>query len=72
MICCNMVGTPSIMLEISNPCNGEITFDTQGLPISHQEGHGLGVQSICAFCRKNKAVCQFELTNGWFQLRLIL
>ena len=72
MIRCNMVGTPSIMLEISNPCNGEITFDTQGLPISHQEGHGLGVQSICAFCRKNKAVCQFELTNGWFQLRLIL
>ena len=69
---CKMVGSPSIMLEISNPCNEDVTFDAQGLPIAHKEGHGLGVQSISAFCQKNGAVCQFELKDGWFHLRLVL
>ena len=69
---CKMVATPSIMLEISNPCTGDISFDSNGLPVAQQEGHGLGVQSISAFCRKNGAVCQFALTNDWFSFRLIL
>lgn len=72
IIRCKMVGTPSIMLEISNPCNEDVTFDAHGLPVAHKEGHGLGVRSISAFCQKNGAVCQFQLTNGWFQLRLVL
>ena len=72
VIRCQMVGPPSIMLEISNPCNGEVAFDEQGLPVSNREGHGLGVQSISTFCQKNGAVCQFALTDGWFQLRLVL
>lgn len=69
---CKMVGTPGIMLELSNPCTGSITFDRNGLPVAQKEGHGLGVQSICAFCRKNGAVCQFDLTDGWFRFRLVL
>ena len=69
---CKMVGVPSIMLEISNPYAGDILFDSDGLPIAKKEGHGLGVQSICAFCRKNGAVCQFDETDGWFRLRLVL
>ena len=72
VICCNMVGTPSVMLEISNPCHGKVTFDHQNLPVARKEGHGLGVQSISAFCRKNGAVCQFDVTDGWFRFRLIL
>lgn len=69
---CRMVGTPSIMLELSNPCTGDLSFGNDGLPIARQEGHGLGVQSIAAFCRKNGAVFQFDLTDGWFRLRLVL
>ena len=69
---CKMVGTPGVMLEISNPCTGNIIFDSKGLPTAQREGHGLGVQSISAFCRKNGAVCQFDLTDGWFRMRLVL
>ena len=69
---CRMMGTPGVMLEISNPCTGNLTFDSNGLPMAKREGHGLGVQSISAFCRKNGAVCQFDLTDGWFRLRLVL
>ena len=69
---CKMVGTPGIMLEIFNPCDSDVPFDSNGLPIAKREGHGLGVQSISAFCRKNGAVCQFDLIDGWFRLRLVL
>ena len=69
---CRIVGTPGIMLELSNPCGETVPFDEQGLPVAQREGHGLGVQSICAFCRKNGAVCQFEQAEGWFRFRLVL
>ena len=69
---CRMVGTPGVMLELSNPCTGTVTFDGNNLPVAKKEGHGLGVQSIAAFCRKNGAVCQFSLADGWFRLRLVL
>ena len=69
---CKIVGNPSIMLELSNPCTEKISFDSNGLPVAQREGHGLGVQSISAFCRKNGAVCQFDLTDSWFRLRVVL
>ena len=67
-----MVGLPGIMLEISNPCTGNVSFDSNGLPVTRQEGHGLGIQSISAFCKKNGAVCHFDLIDGWFRFQLIL
>ena len=71
-ICCRAMGTPSLMLEISNPCAGDVTFNEQGLPVAENPSHGLGVRSIAAFCKKHGAVCQFELTGGTFSLRLVL
>ena len=69
---CKLVGAPGIMLELSNPCGTQVTFDDSGLPLAQSTGHGLGVQSISAFCRKNGAVCQFDLTDGWFRFQLVL
>ena len=69
---CRMVSTPSVMLELSNPCAEPVTFDDQGLPVARRDGHGLGVQSISTFCRKNGAVCQFTQADGWFRLHLVL
>ena len=69
---CKMVGTPTIMLEISNKKKKKVLFDSQGLPLAQREGHGLGVQSISTFCRKHGAAYQFDLTDGWFRLRLVL
>ena len=69
---CKLVARPGIMLELANPCNGDVVFGPDGLPVARREGHGLGCQSISAFCRKHGAVCQFTLTDGWFRLRLIL
>ena len=69
---CRMLGTPGVMLEISNPCDGHVSFDSDGLPVARREGHGLGVQSISAFCKKHGAVFRFDLTDGVFRLRVVL
>ena len=69
---CKIVGTPGVMVELSNPCSDSVFFDSNGLPTTQREGHGLGVRSISTFCQKNGAVCQFDLTDGWFRLRLVL
>lgn len=67
-----MVGHPSVLLEITNPCAGQMEFDSQGLPVSRQPGHGLGVQSINAFCQKYGAVCRFSLEDSSFHFQLVL
>ena len=69
---CRVVGTPSLMLEIANPCAKPVTFDEKGLPVARDQGHGLGVRSIAAFCQRHGAAYQFDLTGGTFRLRLIL
>lgn len=69
---CKMVGIPGVMLEITNPCTGDVVFDGSGLPVSSRDGHGLGVQSISAFCQRHSAVCEFDLSDGWFCLRLVI
>ena len=69
---CKMVGSPGIMLEIANPCAGDVDFDDNGMTMTSREGHGLGVQSISAFCKKHGAVCEFDLSESWFRLRLVI
>ena len=69
---CKVISRPSIMLEISNPCAGPVTFDRKGLPVSSQQGHGLGSRSIYAFCQKYGASLKFCYENGWFSMRLVL
>lgn len=69
---CKLLGTPGVMLEIENPCAGSVAFDDEGLPMAEREGHGLGVQSISAFCRRHGAVCSFTQTGPLFRLRLII
>lgn len=71
-IYCKVIGTPSIMLEILNPCTDTISFDRSGLPVAKKEGHGIGMQSVFAFCQKNGAIFQFDCDGGWFRFRLVL
>ena len=69
---CKVIARPGLMLEIGNPYTNKVRFDDKGLPISEQEDHGLGVQSISSFCQKYGAVYQFEASDGWFRLRMVL
>ena len=58
-----------LFLQITNPCAEEPSFEN-GIPVSNQPDHGIGVQSICAIVQQYKGVCSFLAQNGQFILRL--
>lgn len=62
---------PRFMIQISNSFNGDIGFDSNGIPIAHEKGHGFGTRSIVAFCEKNGALYEFKADNHIFALRLV-
>ena len=60
------------IVEIANNYTGEVSFDEDGLPTSKESGHGIGTRSISAFARKNNAVLDYDVTEEWFKLRIVL
>ncbi|MDE6662612.1 MAG: GHKL domain-containing protein [Lachnospiraceae bacterium] len=63
---------PKLMLEISNPCDDDVVFSQDGIPLSKEKEHGIGTRSIMAFCKKHNAFCSFSAENGYFTLKVIL
>ena len=60
-----------LFLQVTNPCGSMVRFEN-GLPVSDQPGHGIGVQSICAIVQRYGGVYAFSVQNGQFILRLSL
>ncbi len=61
-----------LFLQMENPCHGEMVSFENGIPISHEIGHGIGVQSICAIVEKYGGIYSFQVQNNRFILRLSL
>lgn len=61
---------PRFIVQISNSYDGTIEFDKNGIPVSHEIGHGFGTRSIVAFCEKNDAFYQFKADGEKFSLYL--
>lgn len=60
-----------LFLQIENPCGDDIPFEN-GIPVSHEPGHGIGVQSICAIVERYRGMYTFLVQNHHFILRLSL
>ncbi len=60
-----------LFFQIINSCGPEIAFK-DGLPVSHRQGHGIGVQSICTIAEKYGGLYTFEARDEKFILRLSL
>ncbi|NLG02241.1 MAG: sensor histidine kinase [Clostridia bacterium] len=64
-----------IIIEIANPCMAsKIMFDeVTGLPLSDRgESHGIGMQSVLAFTRRNGAEFDCEIKENVFYARLLI
>lgn len=70
-IICKCIQKPKLMLEVSNPYAGTITFSNDGLPMPDEYGHGIGTRSIMAFCKKNDVFYNFTAENGWFTVMIV-
>ena len=71
-ISCKIIHHPRLIFEISNPCTREVHFNSQGLPVSSGNGHGIGSHSIAVFCKKYHASYQYTCESGRFSLCVIL
>lgn len=60
------------IIEIANNYTGTVSFDENGLPTSRESGHGIGTRSISAFAEKNNAILDYDVTDEWFKLRIVL
>ena len=60
-----------LFLQITNSCPPEVPF-RDGLPVTDQPGHGLGVRSICAISERYGGLTSFAAKGGQFTLRVML
>lgn len=60
-----------LFLQIINSCDSDITF-VQGIPVTSQPGHGIGVRSICALVEQYEGIYTFDAEKGKFILRVSL
>lgn len=58
-----------LFLQIENPCSNNVQFEN-GVPVSNEPGHGIGVQSICAIVEHYGGIYTFLVKNNHFILRL--
>lgn len=58
-----------LFLQIENPFQKPIVFENQ-IPVSHELGHGMGIQSICAIVDHYGGIYTFLTQDQHFILRL--
>ena len=58
-----------LFLQVSNPCGPDVAL-VNGVPVTDQPGHGIGVRSICAIVEKYGGIYAFSVQDGRFILRL--
>lgn len=58
-----------ILLQIVNSCDDDVAFE-EGVPVTDNPGHGIGVRSICAIVEKYGGIYTFSAEGGQFMLRI--
>ena len=60
-----------LFFQFINSCDDNISF-ADGVPVTTQPGHGIGINSICTLVEKYGGIYNFTTQNGEFVLRISL
>ena len=60
-----------LFLQVVNSCNSNVSI-VQGIPVTDEPGHGIGVRSICALVDRYQGIYTFEVVEDKFILRVSL
>ena len=60
-----------LLMQISNPYEGEIKLDKKNKPINTNENHGIGTKSIQEFVDKYNLMLDYEITKEKFSISII-
>ena len=58
-----------LCFQIINTCDEDVVFKN-GIPVTSNPGHGIGVMSICALVERNQGIYTFLVEDGKFILRV--
>ncbi len=61
-----------LIISISNPYNGVIKIDKEGLPMSKGDGHGIGLRSVTNTVKRYNGSISIDTNNGIFDVGIIL
>ena len=61
-----------LIISISNPYNGVIKIDKEGLPMSKGDGHGIGLRSVTNTVKRYHGSISIDTNNGIFDVGIIL
>lgn len=61
--------TGVFFLQLANACSTPVLFE-DGVPVTREPGHGLGVRSICAIVEKYGGIYSFTQKQEQFILRI--
>ena len=60
-----------LFLQIVNSCDTNVSI-VQGIPVTKEPGHGMGVRSICALVERYQGIYTFEVAKDKFTLRILV
>ncbi|HNX61768.1 MAG TPA: GHKL domain-containing protein [Candidatus Limiplasma sp.] len=66
------VNAGQLILELTNPYQGEVLLGAEGIPCSRRKGHGRGTQSVAAFVHQCGGELTYQITDGIFKVRMML
>lgn len=61
-----------LVLEISNPFDGAVKMNADGLPVARRAGHGHGSQSVADFVKRSGGELRYEAADGVFTVRVLI
>ena len=66
------VNAGQLILELTNPYQGEVLLGSDGAPRSQRKGHGRGTQSVADFVHHSNGELTYQITGGIFKVRMML
>lgn len=61
-----------LKLSIKNRISTPVLLGDDGLPVTHEKGHGLGMQSLATFAEKNNGMVLCTQEAGWFSTYVVV
>ena len=56
-----------LLVSVANRFDAPVRLGDDGLPVTHQNGHGLGMRSLALFRDKYQATVLCSQQDGWFK-----
>jgi signal transduction histidine kinase len=66
------VYTGQLILEVENPYSGEVSLSKDGYPVTGEEGHGRGSESVRTFVEETGGEIFYGTKNDTFKVRLLV